>query len=458
MPFVVAVFADFVTGDYWIILLLLFGFFIPGVLIVFLCAWPYLLGDTFNVQLLRVGMQVLYPIGSGGIDTICDIFGAKQFHPIQHSDRLSSYFIWATVMLAVGGVTAELVYSMIANFKVLASFGSMLVCLTLASALFVFGTKRYIVRKINQKDNLATARAALESTFCWKKKSDDDKMVLCPPGFAKVKESNGGKIRDDLVTAALRLLLIIPVQGFFIPFNVALQQMSNTLIPMSFAMNHPKYWTGSNMVFANSSTVFVLGIVSNKYIYPSLQKRNIYLSTSHKICIGSIAWVLVYLSMVGVDHRIRRVYEETGEKISIGWQFIPYAIGSVGYIFGNPPQDELTYRLAPEEWKVLGNAINKFVQGGIANIIARSLYIRTEAWFTPSNGNDNINGVENYTSATSFKFMYVMAGFAALQALLCALPIINRLYKRIDSWTEAVVAQEHDQKHQEVDVVNIEND
>lgn len=116
MPFVVAVFADFVTGDYWIILLLLFGFFIPGVLIVFLCAWPYLLGDTFNVQLLRVGMQVLYPIGSGGIDTICDIFGAKQFHPIQHSDRLGSYFIWATVMLAVGGVTAELVYSMIANF------------------------------------------------------------------------------------------------------------------------------------------------------------------------------------------------------------------------------------------------------------------------------------------------------------------------------------------------------
>ena len=277
MPFVVAIFADFVTGDYWIILLLLFGFFIPGVLIVFLCAWPYLLGDTFNVQLLRVGMQVLYPIGSGGIDTICDIFGAKQFHPIQHSDRLSSYFIWATVMLAVGGVTAELVYSMIANFKVLASFGSMLVCLTLASALFVFGTKRYIVRKINQKDNLATARAALESTFCWKKKSNDDKMVLCPPGFEKVKESNGGKIRDDLVTAALRLLLIIPVQGFFIPFNVALQQMSNTLIPMSFAMKHPKYWTGSNMVFANSSTVFVLGILSNKYIYPSLQKRNIYL-------------------------------------------------------------------------------------------------------------------------------------------------------------------------------------
>jgi hypothetical protein len=183
--------------------------------------------------------------------------------------------------------------------------------------------------------------------------------VVCRPGFEKVKESKGGHIRDDLVTAAMRLLMIIPVQGFFIPFNIALQQMSNMLITMSFAMSHPVMWTGSNMVFATSLPTFVLGIVANKYIYPYLNKKRIYLSTSRKICIGSVAWMLVYLSMVGVDHRIRRVYAETGEKINIGWQFFPYAIGSFGYIFGNPPQDELTFRLAPEEWKVLGNAINK---------------------------------------------------------------------------------------------------
>ena len=100
MPFVIAVAADFATGDYWIIVLLLFGFFIPGLLIVFLCTWPYLLGETFNVQLLQVGMQVLYTIGAGGIDTICDIFGAKQFHPVNHSNRLGGYFVWATVMLS----------------------------------------------------------------------------------------------------------------------------------------------------------------------------------------------------------------------------------------------------------------------------------------------------------------------------------------------------------------------
>jgi hypothetical protein len=29
------------------------------------------------VGLLRVGMQILYTVGIGGVDTICDIFGAK---------------------------------------------------------------------------------------------------------------------------------------------------------------------------------------------------------------------------------------------------------------------------------------------------------------------------------------------------------------------------------------------
>jgi hypothetical protein len=38
--------------------------------------------------------------------------------------------------------------------------------------------------------------------------------------------------------------------------------------------------------------------------------------------------------------------------------------------------------------------------------------------------------------------MYVMAGFAALQAILCALPIVDRVYKRIESWYEAIEARE----------------
>jgi hypothetical protein len=151
-------------------------------------------------------------------------------------------------MAGVGGLTAELGYSMIANFKLTPAFGAMFVVLAAATTIFIFGTKRYIVRKRDRKANLATIGAAVESTFCLKRDKANNRFEACLPGFDKLKESKGGHIKDELVTAAFRLLLIVPIQGFFIPINLGFQQMTNVLIPMSFSMNHPKYWTGTNMV------------------------------------------------------------------------------------------------------------------------------------------------------------------------------------------------------------------
>jgi POT family proton-dependent oligopeptide transporter len=437
LPFLVAFLADFLTGDYWMILILLIVFFLPGIAIITFCAWPYLLGDEFPINLYRVGFQILYSIGNGGIDTIVDIFGAKQFHPVVHTNLLDSYFVWSAVMAAVGGLTAELVYSMTANAYVAISFGLMFFVLLIATLLFIYGSKRYIVRRNNMKDNVLTARAMFSAALCWKR-TEQGQLVACPPGFNKVKKSRGGSVRDELVTAARRLALVVPVQGLFIPVNVAWSQVVPIMIPMSYSMQHPKMWTGTNMVIVNSTHVILFGILANKFFYPYLEKKNINLSTTHQVAIGSVVMALTYLVMLGVDHRMRRVYESTGEMISIGWQFFPYAIAGLGVIFALPPQDAITYRVAPSEWKVFGNAINKFVQQGIANFICLALYKRTEAWFTPSNSSENnIIGIANYTSASSNKFMWIMFGFALLQAVICALPWVNRWYIKIEKYCEA---------------------
>ena len=187
----------------------------------------------------------------------------------------------------------------------------------------------------------------------------------------------------------------------------------------------------------NSSSVVVIGAIAEKFFYPFLAKRNITLSTCRKVSIGALFWVLTYLVMIGIDHRIRRVYNDSGEMISIGWQFFPYFLGGFGYVFTNPPQDSITYKVAPSEWKVLGGAVNKFMQTGLSQFVARALYIRTAAWFTPSNGNDNINGIENYTAATSYKFMWICVGFAAFQAIFMSLPMVERWYRKIEDYVEA---------------------
>jgi hypothetical protein len=78
-------------------------------------------------------------------------------------------------------------------------------------------------------------------------------------------------------------------------------------------------------VFVSSGHTVIFGVLANKFFYPYLEnKKNIHLSTCNRMAIGSFLYVLMYLSMIGIDHRIRRVYEETGDKISIWWQYFPY--------------------------------------------------------------------------------------------------------------------------------------
>ena len=59
---------------------LLHSWFNLSSILIFLSSWPFLLGGgTFPLEVFKVGILYLYPFGGGGVDTIGDIFGAKQF-------------------------------------------------------------------------------------------------------------------------------------------------------------------------------------------------------------------------------------------------------------------------------------------------------------------------------------------------------------------------------------------
>lgn len=78
MPFVGAILADSVCGDYWSILLGIVVFYIPGLILICMCSVPYLLGDTFNKTALTFGLLVLWPMGTGIVKSIVNVFGARQ--------------------------------------------------------------------------------------------------------------------------------------------------------------------------------------------------------------------------------------------------------------------------------------------------------------------------------------------------------------------------------------------
>jgi dipeptide/tripeptide permease len=78
VPFVGAYLGDYLIGDYWTILLGLLVFYLPGLVLIALTTVPYLLGDTFNKMALSVGLLVLWPMGTGIVKSIVNVFGAKQ--------------------------------------------------------------------------------------------------------------------------------------------------------------------------------------------------------------------------------------------------------------------------------------------------------------------------------------------------------------------------------------------
>jgi POT family proton-dependent oligopeptide transporter len=83
MPFLGAFLADKVLGDYWSILVGDIFFYIPGLVLITLSTVPGLLGDEFPKQLLSIGLLCLWPMGTGIVKSIVNVFGAKQVRCIE---------------------------------------------------------------------------------------------------------------------------------------------------------------------------------------------------------------------------------------------------------------------------------------------------------------------------------------------------------------------------------------
>jgi POT family proton-dependent oligopeptide transporter len=92
-PFIGAILADCVFGDYWSILVGAIFFYIPGLILITLSSVPYLLGESFNEMALAFGLLFLWPLGTGIVKSIVNVFGAKQVR------ELSITFVETAIMI-----------------------------------------------------------------------------------------------------------------------------------------------------------------------------------------------------------------------------------------------------------------------------------------------------------------------------------------------------------------------
>jgi hypothetical protein len=253
-PFFTALLADGLFGDFSTIFILMACFSLPGLILTLISAYPGLLSQTFGMQnqeIMRVGMLILYPIGNGGMNTLNDMFSAKQYHPVLQKDLVEKYFVWSGVASAVAALVAQLLITTVAAFNYVVSIGILAIFQFIAIVVFLAGKNRYVRRRT---DRLKVKRFLKAMFLCClpvrHKMSDEEGMTYKPaiPGPHNLREERGGSLPDKFVDGFVRLLWIIPFQLLGLGSNICMFAFMNLGITQSFAMKKGDVWGGSQML------------------------------------------------------------------------------------------------------------------------------------------------------------------------------------------------------------------
>lgn len=386
-PFIGAILSDTFLGDYKSILFGCIFLYLPGLALVAMTTVPGLLGDEFNTTALSVAVLFLWPMGTGLIKSVVNVFGARQFHPFLQSSLIESYYVNFYASINVGALLGILILPSIAQRHVTLAYTIPVVLLGSAVALFALWTPRYVIGQPSH------------SLFRRQKRNDNDTIPL---------------------STMFQISLLI------VPFCIAYSQMPTTFIVQGTVMN--KAWgfiDPATINLIDTLSVLVFGYLTGTYLYPALQKRNIKIPTTHKFALGSFLGVLSILWALVVEAKIHAAYAADGSRICILWQAPSYVLIGAGEIFAVSAAYEVAFTASSPQTKSLASAINIFCVGGIPNALCIFLYQACQGWFRNSRGDTNIQHIADYTTAHVGHYFSVLVVILIIGVVLNVLPFIR---------------------------------
>lgn len=418
-PFIGGIMADGLFGDYVNILLGASLLYLPGLILIALCSYPYVLGDEFNMAALRAGMLVLWPLGAGFIKSVVNVLGAKQYHPVLQSEMVESYYISFYMVINIGALLGGIILPVVAGKSVSAAYTIPSVALFVGLIVFVLGSKRYVKAK-PRKEALSKTLKALASTLTCK-------------SLDSQKQTNGGPLKDNFVDGIKNLLFVFPCTCLILPFCIAYNQMTTVFMIQGNALKQTI--DPSLMQNFDSLSVIVNGLIYQRYIHPFFSR--ISLKTTHKFAIGTFCGLLALLTAVIIDYQIHK--SDGQPTVSILWQIPAFFFVGAGEILTNALAYDVTFIIAPKEQKGLASGINLFVLGAVSNFICIGIYNSCKSWF-PSDA----TSVEQYASSQLYNYLWILIGISGFGVLFNLLPpvanwvegVINRSIK-LNSSTEA---------------------
>jgi len=421
-PFLGGMLADGLLGDYWEIVLGIMLLYLPGLIVIALTAFPYLLGDEFPTSSLYAGFVVLMPLGAGAIKSVVNVFGAKQFHPYLQQTLVEKYYINFYMCINVGALFGGVIIPLIAQINLGIAYVIPCCFLCLGLMVFLAGTRRY-VRPKPEKTALCQTLAITGHA-----------LTKC--NIKKLKESNGGKYEDEVVDGVSSLYMVFPVTAMIVPFAIAYNQMYTVFNTQGLVMEHVGFIDASMMNNADAISVLVSGFVIGNFLYPWLEKRGISFPLTYKFAVGTFCGLLSLLSAIIIDYRIHSKYNASGEKVNILWQVFPYAFIGAGEIFTFSTVYDAAFTIAPKEQKGLASAINLFFIGGLPNFICMGLYGACASWFAED------SGVEAYVNSKVYNYLWVLIGISIFGIFINMIPTVKNYFERLADKSKDSTANE----------------
>jgi POT family proton-dependent oligopeptide transporter len=398
-PFMGAILADKYLGDYRSIIIGTTCLYLPGLFLVALTTIPGLLGETFNTMALSIAVLVLWPMGTGIVKSVVNVFGARQFHPILQSSLIESYYVNFYASINIGALTGASILPILAQRHLTIAYSVPFFMLLTGMILFLTGTPRYVIGK--PKNDLFAKK--------WQPSSPSPSTDNIP------------------LTTTLRISLLI------VPFCIAYNQMPTTFIVQGTVMSKAfGFIDAATTNCLDTISVLVFGYIAGQYLYPALNVRNVKIPTTYKFAIGSGLGVLSMLWSLYVEYLIHSTYARDQRPINILWQAPSYILIGMGEIFAVSSAYEVAFTASAPQSKVLASAINIFCIGGIPNAICIILYQTCSGWFRNHRGTTSIQKIEDYTTAHVGNYFWVLVGILILGVILNLLPCIREFVDSVE--------------------------
>ena len=443
-PFLGAMLADNLLGEYMTILLGSILCYIPGLTLIALTTIPQFLGQTFNHSAIRWGLLILWPMGTGTVKACVNVFGAKQFHPILQSSFIESYYVNFYMCINIGALTGGIVVPLVAQQCITLAYFIPVAMLGLGVTMFVMGTKRYVRPRPSKQDLRWLMEEKLErccrGCCCWWWWGEWRRNSMPPQPTMTTTISKTGVVKQDRMAMNIQsssseskvgVGTIAILSGLVVPFNVAYAQMATTFIVQGSVMTNFGVVDAPMMNNADAVSVLAFGYIIGNIIYPALNRRGIKIPTTYKFAIGSAFGALAVGCAILTDYRIHRIYRESGEAITVLWQVFPYFLIGIGEIFAVSAAYELAFTVAPSKMKSVASAANLFMVGGLPNVICIMLYNACRGWFLNKHGEAHIHKLKDYASAKVVNYFWLVEIIALLGVVINILPSVK-------NWVESI--------------------